>query len=92
MEDEYRPQPSVSFESVPRNREFRFLCNIDCQVGAYPVQENEPLRVISDGDGLFSVYVAWGDGAIARMNARDINKLAGFEMIRRANHFVGGES
>jgi len=72
---------SSLFASHARGNTITFECSIDCHIGAYSLKEGEPLKVLDDKDGLFSVYVEWGEGAIARMNAHDINKLAGYDVI-----------
>jgi hypothetical protein len=58
-----------------------FKCAMDCQIGAYSLKEGESLKAISNGYGLFDLYVDWGDGSIGRLNARDVNKLAGQEVV-----------
>lgn len=58
-----------------------FRCAQDTMVGAYSLQEGEPIKAVSDGQGLFYVSVEWGEGAIGRLNAHDVNKLAGYEAV-----------
>jgi len=70
-----------SYQAKSRNWMSTFTCSIDCQLGAYQLSQGEPLRVVSDGDGLYSIYVAWGEGAIARIRADEVNKLAGITLI-----------
>ena len=70
------------FASHARGNTLTFKCALDCHMGAYNLQEGDPLKVVDDHDGLYSVYVEWGEGAIARINARDVNKLAGHEVVR----------
>jgi hypothetical protein len=77
----YPSKPASLFASHARNWQTTFECSSDFKVGAYQLREGEPVKVVSDGDGLFSVYVEWGDGAIGRLNAHDINKLAGHEVV-----------
>lgn len=60
---------------------FTFRCAMDCQVGAYSLNEGEPLKAIRQPNGLFAVYVEWGEGSIASLAARDVNKLAGCELV-----------
>lgn len=72
---------SSLFASHARGNTISFECSIDCKLGAYSLAEGEPLKVVDDRDGLYSVYVEWGEGAIARLPARDVNKLAGYEII-----------
>lgn len=73
---------SSLFANIARGNMITFPCDIDCQVGTYSLTEGEPLKVVNDRDGLFSVYVAWGENAIGRLSAKDINKLAGQELVR----------
>lgn len=73
---------SSLFSSHARGDILTFPCDIDCHLGAYNLQEGEPLKVVDDHDGLYSVYVEWAEGAIGRFSARDINKLAGFEAVK----------
>jgi hypothetical protein len=74
---------------LERNRTCSFTCSDDFKVGAYQLIKGDKLKVVSDGDGLFSVYVQWAEGVLSRLNINDINKLAGFDVTRRA-HWVGG--
>jgi hypothetical protein len=73
---------SSLFASHARGNTITFKCSLDCKLGAYSLAEGEPLRVVDDRDGLFSVYVEWGEGAIGRFSAKDINKLAGYEAVK----------
>lgn len=59
-----------------------FTCAVDCQLGAYSLRQDDRIRAISDGDGLFSIYVEWAEGALIRINAHDVNKLAGFKAVQ----------
>ena len=72
---------SSVFASHARGNTLSFECAIDCKLGAYSLAEGEPLKVVDDRDGLYSVYVEWDEGAIARLSARDVNKLAGSEIV-----------
>lgn len=72
---------SALFASHARGNNITFPCSIDCKLGAYSLAEGEPLKVVDDRDGLYSVYVEWGEGPIARVSARDVNKLAGYEAV-----------
>lgn len=59
-----------------------FTCALDCQLGAYHLEEGESLKAVSDGQGLFYLYIDWADGAIGRFSANDINKLAGYQAVQ----------
>jgi hypothetical protein len=80
----------TKYQIVARDTRFTFTCALTCQVAAYQVRKGEMLTVISDGDGLYSVYVKWADGALSRLPAWQINVLAGFEIIAREPVTVGG--
>jgi len=72
---------SSLFVSHARGSTFTFRCAVDCRVGAYSLSEGEPLKIVDDKDGLYLVYVEWGEGAIGRLSAHDVNKLAGREVL-----------
>lgn len=72
------------FASHARGSTFTFRCAIDCHVGAYSLREGDLLKIMDDRDGLYSVYVEWGEGAVGRLNAHDISKLAGSKLIGEA--------
>lgn len=69
------------FASHARGTTFTFRCAVDCQVGAYSLNEGEPLKAVKNPNGLWALYVDWGDGAIGSLAAHDVNKLAGYEVI-----------
>jgi hypothetical protein len=58
-----------------------FECALDCKVGAYSLTEGDGIKAVSDGYGLYHVYVAWAEGSIGRLRAAEINKLAGRDVI-----------
>lgn len=67
--------------NAARKAPITFRCALDCNVGAYKLLEGDRMRVLPAGYGLFHVYVEWAEGSIGRMNARDVNKLAGQDVI-----------
>lgn len=71
----------IIYETKRRNWNAAFTCALDMQIGAYELKQGEPIRAISDGDGLYSIYVGWGDGAISRVDAEQVNRLAGARLI-----------
>ena len=73
--------------SPPRNKEknIPFICHADCMSGPYSLQEGEPMMVVPDGTGHYYVYVDWAEGAIGRLSAKGINRLAGCQIVN-----VGG--
>jgi len=79
---------SSVFASHARKVTTSFLCALDCRIGAYSLTEGEPLKVVGDGTGRFYLYVDWGDGAIARLSAHDVNRLAGYEAVEE-EHWIG---
>ena len=81
-----RKEPEMSiasslFASHARGNTFTFKCSIDCEVGAYSLQEGDGIKAVKDWSGLFNVYVEWADGSIGRLTAKDVNKLAGHDII-----------
>lgn len=72
---------SSLFSDYARSVNATFRRSMDCRLGAYSLQEGEPIKAVSDGQGLFYIYVEWGEGYIARLNAHDVNKLAGYEAV-----------
>lgn len=72
---------SSIFASHARGTTFTFKCAIDCQIGAYSLREGEPLKVVKNFNGLWAVYVEWGEGSIGSLAAHDVNKLAGYEAV-----------
>jgi len=77
----HRKETIMQTNIVTRNSTFTFNCCSEFKLGAYSLQEGEAVKAVSDGQGLFYVYVGWGDGPIAKLNARDVNKLAGYKVI-----------
>jgi hypothetical protein len=59
-----------------------FNCSSEFRIGAYLIQQDEPIKAVPDGQGLFHIYTEWGEGALGRLNAHDVNKLAGCEVVR----------
>jgi hypothetical protein len=86
--------PAWHIPNVATDTKYTISCSADCHIGAYKISKGETLNVISDADGLFSVYVLWGEGAISRMTAIEINNLAGWDItgIRQSpKGLMGGE-
>lgn len=70
------------FASHARGNTFTFGCALECKVGAYSLAEGDGVKVVrEDWSGLWHVYVEWAEGSIGRLTARDVNKLAGREVI-----------
>ena len=60
-----------------------FECVKDCQLGAYTLQQGEPLRAASNGRGQFNLFTSWSDGqSIGVYNAATINRLAGEILVQ----------
>lgn len=76
------------FATHARKATASFLCSYDCKIGAYSLQEGEPLRVVGDGAGKFDLYVSWGDGSIGKLRPHEVNQLAGYEAVEEA-HWIG---
>ena len=72
---------SALFASAARKSPIIFRCAKECQVGAYKLLEYDKMKALPAGYGLFHVYVDWADGSIGTLNARDVNKLAGEDVI-----------
>lgn len=60
---------------------FTFRCHADMSVGAYSLNEGEPLKAVLNPSGLYAIYTEWGEGSIGSLRASDVNKLAGHEVI-----------
>lgn len=73
---------SLGYQIKNKKQTASFHASSDFRIGAYAIEQGEPIKVVSDGYGLFHVYVGWADGALGRLNANDINKLAGFQAVQ----------
>ena len=76
----YQPGNASLFATAAREAKIEFPCAIECKVGAYALQAGDMLTAVSDGFGLFNLYVEWADGCMGRFRAGDINKLAGWKV------------
>jgi hypothetical protein len=65
----------------PKTKSVTFTCSMDCMIGAYSLQEGEPMKVTSDGRGKYYLNVSWADGDIGPLTAVIVNKLAGKEVV-----------
>jgi hypothetical protein len=65
----------------PKTKSVTFTCSMDCMIGAYSLQEGEPMKVTSDGRGKYYLKVSWADGDIGPLTAVIVNKLAGKEVV-----------
>jgi hypothetical protein len=70
------------FASHARSAPITFECALDCKVGAYSLQEGDGIKAMRDWSSLYNVYVEWAEGPIGRLTGKDVNKLAGYDVIR----------
>lgn len=72
---------SALFASAARRTPIEFRCAREIRVGAYKLLPGDKMKAVSAGFGLFHVYVDWAEGSIGRLNHRDVNKIAGQDVI-----------
>lgn len=58
-----------------------FNCHRDTSLGAYSINEGEPLKAVSRTAGDFFLYVEWADGPLGIYTAQEINHLAGSQVV-----------
>jgi hypothetical protein len=73
---------SLGYQVKQRKQTASFTCANDIQIGAYILREGEPVKAVQNHNGLFDIYVEWGDGKIASLRASDVNKIAGFQAVQ----------
>lgn len=69
------------FASHARKAPITFECAKEIRVGAYKLLPGDKMKAVSAGYGLFNVYVDWAEGSIGCLNHRDVNKIAGEDVI-----------
>ena len=79
---------SALFANHARAKAVEFTCAPEiCMVGAYCLRQGDAMRAVSDGTGLFWLYVDWAEVSLGRVPAAAVNKLAGKEII--SAHYLG---
>ena len=58
-----------------------FRCAFDTRLGAYSLNHDDAVKVVSDGMGKFDLYVEWSEDSLGKYTASQINKLAGYEVV-----------
>lgn len=69
------------FASHARNAPIEFKCAGEMRVGVYQLLPGDKMKALRAGFGLFHVYVDWAEGSIGCLNHRDVNKIAGQDVI-----------
>lgn len=75
---------SLGYQVKNKKQTASFTCCNQFQIGAYTLQEGDRIKVMEDSvnRGLFYVYVEWAEGAVTKLNAAAVNRLAGFQAVQ----------
>ena len=53
----------------------------DFILGGIHLAEGDTVTAVGDGLGKYRICVNWGEGIIAVLNAKQVNEMAGFEVV-----------
>ena len=84
---QYAPGQASLFAAAAREpNTVYFTCQSDFRVGNCQLEGGMRLKAVYQGDGLWSLSGYWKTAPeIARLNAHDVNKLAGYQMVQEVS-------
>lgn len=69
----------ITFQTKQR---VTFTCAFDTRLGAYALNEGDPVKAVSDGMGKFDLYVEWSQDSLGKYDASQVNLIAGREAVQ----------